>query len=125
MEGLDLTLFDKYGGVPTVRLIVKAFYKEVLSRPNLRRYFEGVDMDRLIEHQVEFIAFALGKPKTNYPDSDLKKGHEGLGITSASYDEVVDIIHGILFNFQVEHDDINTILGVLYSKRSLIVERKT
>jgi hemoglobin len=119
-----VTLFDKYGGVPTIRLIVKAFYKQVLSRPNLRRYFEGVDMDRLIEHQVEFIAFALGKPKTHYPDSSLKEGHRGLGITSTSYDEAVGILHGILSNFQVEHDDINTILGVLYSKRHLIVERK-
>ena len=119
-----MTLFDKYGGVPTVRLIVKAFYKQVLCRPNLRRYFEGVDMDRLIEHQIEYIAFALGKPKTSYPDADLKAGHKGLGVTSSSYDEVVDILHGILSNFQVEHDDINTILGILYSKRHLIVERK-
>ena len=40
---------NKYGGVPTIRLIVEASYKQVLSRPNLRRYFEGVDMDRLFE----------------------------------------------------------------------------
>lgn len=81
-------------------------------------------MDRLIEHQVEFIASALGKLKTHYPDSSLKEGHRGLGITSTSYDEVVEILHGILFNFQVEHDDIKAILGVLYSKRHLSVERK-
>ena len=81
-------------------------------------------MDRLIEHQVEFIASALGKPKTHYPDSSLKEGHRGLGITSTSYDEVVEILHGILFNFQVEHHDLKIILGVLYSKRHLSVERK-
>ena len=81
-------------------------------------------MDRLIEHQVEFIAFDLGKPKTHYPDSNLKEEYRGLGITSTSYDEVVGILHGILFSFQMKHDDINTILGVLYSKRQLIVELK-
>ena len=27
----EITLFDKYGGVPTIRLIIKAFYKEVLK----------------------------------------------------------------------------------------------
>ena len=81
-------------------------------------------MDRLIEHLVEFIAFALGKPKPHYPDSNLKEGHRGLGITSTIFDEVVDKLHGILSNFQVEHDDINTILGVLYSKHHLIFERK-
>ncbi len=80
-------------------------------------------MDRLVEHQVEFVAFALGKPKTDYPDSALKGAHKGLGIASSTFDEFVDILSGILSNFQVEHDDINTILGMVYSKRHLIVER--
>ena len=31
-KGGAVTIFDKYGGVPTIRLIVKAFYKQVLSR---------------------------------------------------------------------------------------------
>ena len=30
-NGNKMTLFDKYGGVPTVTLIVRAFYKEVLG----------------------------------------------------------------------------------------------
>ena len=38
-----MTLFDKYGGVPTVTLIVRAFYKEVLSNYKLKPYFEGID----------------------------------------------------------------------------------
>ena len=36
-----MTLFEKCGDVPTVRLIFKAFYKEVLNRPHLRVYFTG------------------------------------------------------------------------------------
>ena len=117
-----MTLFDKYGGVPTVRLIVKAFYKEVLDRPRLQKYFEGVDMDRLIEHQIEFVAYALGKPKTEYSDDSLKEGHKSLGITSADFDEVANILLSVLLHFNVERDDVTAICGIVDSKRSLIIE---
>ena len=117
-----MTLFDKYGGVPTVRLIVKAFYKEVLDRPHLQQYFQGVDMDRLIEHQIEFVAYALGKPKAECPDESLRKGHKSLGITSADFDEVANILLSVLLHFNVERDDVTDICGIVDSKRSLIVE---
>ena len=93
-----MTLFDKYGGVPTVRMIVKAFYKDVLSRSHLQNYFNGVDMDRLIEHQIEFVAYALGKPKAEYSDESLREGHKDLGITSAHFDEVVNILLSVLLH---------------------------
>ena len=117
-----MTLFDKYGGVPTVRLIVKAFYKEVLDRPHLQKYFEGVDMDRLIEHQIEFVAYALGKPKADYSDDSLREGHKNLGITSADFDEVANILLSVLLHFNVERDDVTVICEIVDSKRSLIVE---
>ena len=44
------TLFDKYGGVPAVTAIVRDFYKRVMKRPNLRRYFIDVKMEDLILH---------------------------------------------------------------------------
>ena len=117
-----MTLFDKYGGVPTVRLIVKAFYKEVLDRPHLEKYFDGVDMPRLIEHQIEFVAYALGKPKAEYPDDSLREGHKGLRITSADFDEVANVLLSVLLHFNVERDDVNAICSVIEDKRSLIVQ---
>ena len=117
-----MTLFDKYGGVPTIRLIVKAFYDEILNRPHLEKYFEGVDMPRLIEHQIEFVAYALGKPKALYPDESLRNGHKNLGVTSADFDEVANILLSVLLHFNVERDDVNAICSVIEDKRSLIVQ---
>ena len=117
----ELTLFDKYGGVPTIRLIIKAFYKEVLKRSYFKRFFEKVDMERLIEHQVEFVAFAMGKPKSHYPDSFLARGHRGLKITNSQFDEIALILEKILSNFQVERKDISTILDTVARKRHLVV----
>ena len=117
----ELTLFDKYGGVPTIRLIIKAFYKEVLKRSYFKRFFVKVDMERLIEHQVEFVAFAMGKPKSHYPDSFLARGHRGLKITNSQFDEIALILEKILSNFQVERKDISTILDTVARKRHLVV----
>ena len=117
----EITLFDKYGGVPTIRLIIKAFYKEVLKRSYFKRFFAKVDMERLIEHQVEFVAFAMGKPKSHYPDSFLARGHRGLKITNSQFDEITLILEKILSNFQVERKDISTILDTIARKRHLVV----
>ena len=38
------TLFDKYGGIPTIAKIVKAFHHEIMARHHLAAYFEGVDL---------------------------------------------------------------------------------
>ena len=78
-------------------------------------------MDRLIEHQVEFVAFAMGKPKSHYPDSFLARGHRGLKITNAQFNEVALILEKILNNFQVKKD-ITTILDAVSSKRHLVVD---
>ena len=40
---LTMTLFVKYGGVPTVTLIVRAFYNEVFGNYMLKPYFERFD----------------------------------------------------------------------------------
>jgi hemoglobin len=78
-----MTLFDKYGGVPVVTSIVRDFYKRMFRRPNLRRYFEGVDMEHLILHQVGFISYVMGKPIAEYEGRELKEAHQQHGITTA------------------------------------------
>jgi len=114
-------LFDKYGGVPTIKLILKAFYREVLKKPYFKKFFVNVNMEKLILHQVEFISFAMGKPLTDYPDDFLRKGHAGLNITDIQFDEIINILEKILINFQVENKDINLIKDAIERKRHLIV----
>ena len=44
----DENLFDKYGGAPTIKLVLRAFYKEVLKRHYFKSFFKNTDMDKLI-----------------------------------------------------------------------------
>ena len=117
----DENLFDKYGGTPTIKLVLRAFYKEVLKRHYFKSFFKNTDMDKLILHQIEFISFAMGKPLTDYPDDYLKRGHAGLGITDKQFDEIVQILENILINFQVIQKDIQIIKDAINKKRHLIV----
>jgi truncated hemoglobin YjbI len=36
-----MTLFQKYGGTPTVSRLVADFYQKVPARPHLKRHFDG------------------------------------------------------------------------------------
>jgi|TARA_B110000305_G_C19413054_1_gene626515 hypothetical protein len=51
----NINLFDKYSGVPTIKLVLKAFYKEVLRRHYFTIFFKNVIMDKLILYQFELI----------------------------------------------------------------------
>ena len=116
-----ISLFDKYGGVPTITELVRAFYKKVLGHPDFKQYFENIDMEKLIMHQIEFVSYAMGKPKSDYPDSKLYEGHKNLKISDSQFDKIAVILKSVLMEFKVEKKDILKILDAVESKRNLIV----
>ncbi len=116
------TLYQKYGGTPTVTKIVKAFYNIVIDRPNLARYFQDTDMDRLIRHQIDFVCYLLGKPSTQeYDFKKFKKVHYKYNITSRSFEDVMSIFDNVLHAYGVSDDDISDILENLEGLRGYIV----
>ena len=118
-----MTLFDKYGGVPTVSRIVSAFYREVLSRPTLKPYFEGVDMSRLIDHQVKFISHVLGQPASVYEGRALGKAHGAAGITGEAFAEVAQILQSTLEGAGMASEDIDAVMAAVAGTRAAIVTR--
>ncbi len=117
------TLFDKYGGVPVVTRIVRDFYKRVMRRPNLRRYFEEVPLERLIHHQIRFVSMAMGKPPLNYSDAGLHAAHASRGITKASFDLMIALFIDALVAEDIEPDDIEQIVSVLRARQSVVVTK--
>ncbi len=117
------TLFDKYGGAPAITLIVRDFYKRVMRRPQLRRYFENVPMEALIKHQVAFVSVAMGRTPSEYVGRSMRKAHFGLGITKTSYELVVEILCDAMRSAGVEPDDLALIAAVVNGYKNEIVER--
>ncbi len=118
---MDQTLFDKYGGVPAITVIVRDFYKRVMKRPNLRRYFIDVKMENLILHQIAFVSMAMGKTPHDYAGRNMSNAHAGLRITAASFDLAVDLLKDSLIAAQVEDHDVDTIIHTVNTLKSQIV----
>ena len=115
------TLFDKYGGVPAVTTIVRDFYKRVMKRPNLRRYFVDVPMESLILHQVAFVSMAMGKTPHDYAGRSMKEAHTGRRITAASFGLVAELLNDALVEASVEPQDVSAIIGKVNSLKNDIV----
>ena len=116
-----VTLFDKYGGVPTISKIVRAFHKEIMQRAHLAAYFEGIDLVVLAEHTVKYIAFVMGKPAEVYTGRDMYKAHAKYHIHGMHFDEVTDVLKDILMHSGVENADIEIIMRRVESLREMIV----
>jgi hemoglobin len=118
-----MTLFEKYGGVPTVSRIVSAFYREVLSRPTLQPYFQGIEMSRLIDHQVKFISHVLGQPASVYEGRALGAAHGAAGITGEAFAEVAQILQSALEGAGMAPNDISSVMSAVAGTRAAIVTR--
>ena len=114
------SLFEKYGGFSSIYPIVSDFYEGVLDSDLIAHMFDDVDMENLIHHQTAFISQAMGGPGT-YDDMKLVTAHENLNIQEKEWDEVVTILVQTLEDNSVERADIDALVGVIASKKPLIV----
>lgn len=115
-----MTLFDKYGGFATVSKVVMAFYDKVLDSDQIGEYFEDIDMKRLIDHQTKFVASIMGGPAA-FSDDMLKRVHARFEITRADFDEVARLLRETLVEFDMDHDDIQTVMFEIESRSPVII----
>ena len=55
----SLPLFEKYGGLRTLRAVIIDFYDRVLDSDVVGHFFEDVDIAKLIDHQTKFFTACL------------------------------------------------------------------
>lgn len=115
------TLFDKYGGVPAVRKLVREFHQRFAASPTLRRHFDNVSAEKFIQHHVELIAYTLGRPAASFDPNKMSDQHHPLDISLSSFEKVVDILRQVLLDAKFEGRDIAQILHRLYQQRHRIV----
>lgn len=120
-----ITLFDKYGGVPTVRTLVRELFDRVYAKPTLRRYFDGLDREKIVKHQIDLITFAMGKPPPDLDVRRLQESHHRLDITPTAYEDTIGILRQVLLEANVEGRDIALMLSRLDAQRHRIVRTAT
>ena len=116
------TLFDKYGGLPTVSQIVHDFYRDVLANDMLKPYFKGINMSVLMDHQVKLFSHVLGGP-VQFDLSRLKKAHQDLAINDDAFQEVAQILQETLEDAGMEDGDVSTVMGIVASTYNDIVSQ--
>lgn len=115
------SLFDKYGGMPTIFTIIEDFYSKVLSHPRLTPYFDGVNVERLMNHQAAFVAMLMGAPASLYTYKSMKEAHAHLKITEESFNLVAVALEGSLRDGGVEEPDIATMMEAVGKYKDDIV----
>ena len=132
--GGKMTLYDKYGGAPTIKKIVGQAITGVTTDPKISSFFAVVgtkghdSLDDLSGCLEAFFTNALGGP-SDYPTKladgfecrDMKAAHADLGISSDAFDEFIMDLGGVLKKDGVSQDDITTIAGELNGLKSQVV----
>jgi hemoglobin len=114
------SLFDKYGGTPAVSKIVHTFYGKILESDEVRHYFEKIDIERLMSHQVKLFSLLLGGP-VDYDVSRLRQAHKSFSLTIDDFEEVKGLLEEALEEADMDEDDVETVLETVESHRGSIL----
>jgi hemoglobin len=112
MTSTEPTIFDAIGGEPALVAVVGDFYDRVLADPDLKDFFAGTSMTRLMGRQVEFFAAALGGPVT-YSGASMHDAHRGRGIEQRHFDLVAGHLVASLTEAGVPGETVETIVGAI------------
>ena len=119
---MSRTIFERYGGFASISKVVSAFYDQMLDSEDTARFFEGVDMRRLIDHQTKFISTLMGGP-SSYSQEQLKRAHVRLGIDTATFDKSAKLLSETLEDFDFDESDIAEVLAEFNSYKWVIVTK--
>ncbi|NRG16917.1 group 1 truncated hemoglobin [Rhizobiales bacterium] len=117
---MALSLFERLGGFAPVSRIVLNFYYKVEESENLAKYFEDVEMGRLIDHQTKFMASLMGGP-ASYDDATLQRIHEPLRITEEAFEEMASVLQEALEDFDCTPEDVASVLQEFRRRRRMVV----
>lgn len=113
------TMFERVGGFARVRLLVSDFYDKVLESERLGRYFETIDMRRLVDHQTKFLAAVMGGP-ASFSDAQLTRSHTHLGITDEEFDEMAELLEETLEDGGLADADVERLIAHVESLRKFV-----
>ena len=81
---MEPSLYEQIGGADGIGRLVDVFYTRVLADPEMKPFFEGVQMAKLRRMQVELFSAALGGPQ-RYSGRPIIQAHRNLKIGLQDY----------------------------------------
>jgi hemoglobin len=121
------SLYEQLGGAGAVAAVVPRFYRKVLADKRLARFFDGVDIERLIAKQTAFLSMAFGGPHS-YSSRDLSHVHAHLlchGLDDVHVDAVLEHLRDTLAELGVNADLVAQVMTLCDSLRDHVLSRSS
>ncbi|MDT3678968.1 MAG: group 1 truncated hemoglobin [Burkholderiaceae bacterium] len=114
------TLYQRLGGVERITAIVEDAIDRHAVNPVLAPRFRGRDLPKIKQLGVQFFCAGVGGPQ-KYEGRDMVTVHSGMNISEqelvATLDDIVDALqaHG------VAAEEVNEIVGLVYSLKKQVL----
>ena len=116
-----MSLFERIGGLDVLQTVVKKFYKLVYVDDLVGHYFQNLDMEDMIDHQIRFLRHALGDD-VGYTGKGIEKAHAHLSITDEEFNRVGELLISSLEYAKVGDEEKEKIMRIVVSVKHLIVK---
>lgn len=125
-ETLDApSQWERVGGGEAVKAVLDRFYEQMLDEPQLAGFFENSNVDDIKPHLSSVLEVVLGGPEAPTGidvGAYLTKAHTGLGVSASDYAMTGEILIGVLKEFDVPQDIIDTIATTLEAVSAFVIE---
>ena len=116
-------LYETIGGNRVIWAATESFYRRVLEDPNLRPFFESVDMRHLQNRQSMFVSMLLGG-EVVYTGKNIGTAHSAArlqGLTSAHFDAFLSHFRDALNEVGVSADTCEKVMKLLEGRRDMVL----
>ncbi|MCH7622995.1 MAG: group 1 truncated hemoglobin [Nitrospinae bacterium] len=113
------------GGKDAVNAAVDIFYEKVIADPQLKPFFDGVDMARQRNKQKAFLTYAFGGAPI-YSGKNMREAHKRLvekGMNSFHFDAVLSHLKNTLKELSVPSELIREATQIVKSIKKDVLNR--
>lgn len=118
----EKSLYVRLGGKAAITAVVDEFVARVAADERINKFFAHTDIPKLKMNLVNQICEASGGP-CKYTGRTMKEAHQGMGISTADFNALVEDLVGALDKFKVGEKEKGELLAVLGPMNSDIVEK--
>ncbi len=119
------SLYARLGGYDAIAAVTDDFFGRMMKDPQLGRFFKHMSEDsrmRARQLTVDLLCHMTGGP-CFYTGRDMKRSHQGMGITDSDWELSVKYLKETLNKFKVPAKEQEEVLKAIESTRKDIVER--
>ena len=106
-------LFDKYGGAQGLKGPLKDFTQRMLVNPSVRRCFEGISNEQIIEYNLALFSFVLGHPEVSYDFSPIREILVKNRVTHHTYEEIIRLLRHVMLDAGFVSRDASIAINML------------